>query len=108
MRTLVYRVAARRDLNRIAHQLAVGSGSGSGSEAIGQRFVDRLIRRCERLAALGGTLGTVHEEFGPGLRTVSVGRYVILLRYTSDWLEIVRVVHAHRDITKVLARGRAR
>lgn len=106
MRTLVYRVAARRDLNRIAHQLAVGSGSGS--EAIGQRFVDRLIRRCERLAALGGTLGTVHEEFGPGLRTVSVGRYVILLRYTSDWLEIVRVVHAHRDITKVLARGRAR
>ena len=104
MRTLVYRVAARRDLNRIAHQLAVGSGS----EAIGQRFVDRLIRRCERLAALGGTLGTVHEEFGPGLRTVSVGRYVILLRYTSDWLEIVRVVHAHRDITKVLARGRAR
>jgi len=106
VRPLVYRVAARRDLNRIAHRLAVGRTSGS--EPICQRFVDRLIRRCERLAALGGTLGTVHEEFGPGLRTVSVGRYVILLRYTSDWLEIVRVVHAHRDITKVLARGRAR
>jgi toxin ParE1/3/4 len=45
-------------------------------------------------------VGRERGEFGAGIRTLPVGRYVIYYRYAAGWLRILRVIHGARDQSK--------
>ena len=70
----------------------------SGSAEIADEFIERLIGRCEQIAALGGVLGSARPELLTGLRSIPFKGYVIFFRYREDCMEIVNVLHGSRDI----------
>ena len=93
MLRLIVRKAAERDLNAILEYVA----RESGSVPIARAYVDRLRARYQKLADLGGEVGTRRDELRPGLRSVSEGRYLIFFRYAPGTLTIIRIVHAARN-----------
>jgi len=42
-------------------------------------------------------IGRERSDFGPGVRTLAVGRYVIYYRHVAEQLRILRVIHGARD-----------
>lgn len=58
---------------------------------------DELLH--EKFAALAQNpkLGRARDSMRPGLRSLPVGAYLIYYAEQSDWVEVVRVVHAARD-----------
>jgi toxin ParE1/3/4 len=68
------------------------------------RAADRLIadfhRKCELLASSPG-LGRRRDELRPSLRSFPWGEYVIFYRLSTEGIEIVRILHGHRDIEKI-------
>lgn len=65
------------------------------------RFLDTLHGKLALLAEQPRMGGLCHG-FGPGLYRFSVGNFVIFYRFTPQYLEIVRVLHAARDIDSLL------
>jgi len=94
MRRLVFREPAREDIRDLIRYIT----EQSGSTQVAVNFTDRLRARCHRLAGLPGTLGQERPELAPGLRSVAEGDYLILFRYAADRLEVVRILHGHRDL----------
>jgi plasmid stabilization system protein ParE len=80
--------------------LSIGSylKEASASARIADSFVERLIVRCEDLAALPGTLGRDRSELKADMRSMALGNYVIFFRYIDDVLEVVTILEGHRDI----------
>lgn len=70
----------------------------SGSLAVGERFVADLRRRLRKLANLPGTMGRARPELLPQIRSSVFKDYVIFFRYRDDAMEIVNILHGHRDI----------
>jgi toxin ParE1/3/4 len=66
--------------------------------AAASRFSDDVDQKCRRLAQFPG-LGAACEELAPGLRQVSLGKYVLFYRPTDDGIELIRVLHGARDIS---------
>lgn len=62
------------------------------------RFLDRLETATQRLAAFT-EIGTDRPELAAGLRSFPVERYILYYRTHSGGIEVVRVLHASRDIT---------
>jgi toxin ParE1/3/4 len=62
-----------------------------------EKFTEALISRFSRLAAMPG-IGRTREELSHGLRSFSVGRYIIFYRPGESGVEIVRVLHGARDL----------
>lgn len=60
-------------------------------------FVDILDHKLEILAQ-HPEIGQRRPELGAGLRSFTVGSYVLVYRFTADELELVRVIHSARDI----------
>ena len=94
MRELVLTTTALADFDEIGWFVA----EGSGSRAVADDFVERLISRCERLAELSGTFGTARPELLPGLRSTPHKGYIIFFRHTDDAVEIVNVLRTSRDL----------
>ena len=62
---------------------------------------DRLINRIYetlRLVASQPLMGEARDELGRGLRSLSVGEYVVIFRPTGRGVEAVRIVHGARDV----------
>ena len=105
MHELIFTPAANTDLIEIARQIELESGSLETSE----RFVGRVIDKCEALAALNSILGRPRPELLPDLRSVPFGNYLIFIRYLpslqqSERLEIVNILHARRDIQALFSK----
>lgn len=64
------------------------------------RLIDAIQAKCQALAEMPG-MGRSREELAPNLRSSVVGKYIILIRPEAEGIEIVRVVHGHRDIPKL-------
>ena len=64
------------------------------------RLLDTFEKKCESLADFPD-LGTTCEEIAPTLRYFAVGRYVVYYRPLGDHVEIIRVLHGARDISKL-------
>jgi len=94
MRRLVYLQAARRDLMGILEHIA----REARDVEVGLRFTAILRQQCARLAALPGTLGTARPELRPDLRSFPCRGYVIFFRYRDDAVEVVSILHGHRDV----------
>jgi plasmid stabilization system protein ParE len=56
----------------------------------------RNVRRSQRCRAWGG-----REELAPNLRSSHVGKYIIFYRPEDEGIEVIRVIHGHRDIPKL-------
>jgi toxin ParE1/3/4 len=78
----------------IAHYIA----QESGSRALAATFTDRLVKKCENLASLPGTLGRARPELRPQIRSFAFKSYVVFFRYEGDVFEVVNVLEGHRDI----------
>ncbi len=62
---------------------------------------DRWLDRIEAQLKLIGTtpyIGRPREELAPGLRSFSIGRYVIFYLVMETGIDIVRVLHTSLDI----------
>jgi plasmid stabilization system protein ParE len=94
MRQLLYLGSAQDDLVDILRYIT----RESASLAIGSAFIDKLTDRCERLAALPGTLGSARPELRHDIRSVSHQGYVIFFRYGDGRVEIVNILSAQRDV----------
>lgn len=93
MRRLVYRIQARRDLLDLIDTIASASDAQTA-----ERFVQGLLDRLRGWAANPATLGTSRDELAEGLRAMPHKRYVVFFRYRPEKLEVVRIVHAARDV----------
>ncbi len=95
MRRLVITTAAREHLAEITAYVARESGGRGAALA----FRQRLLEKCRKLANLPATLGTQRSELAAGLRSTSVGSYLIFFRYDDKVMTVVAVLHASRDVT---------
>jgi toxin ParE1/3/4 len=64
------------------------------------RFIDGLFASCHHLAVFPG-MGRARDELAAGLRCFPHQRFSIFYRLHDDALEIVRVLHASRDIDAI-------
>lgn len=99
MPRLVFTPAAQANLIEIAGYIEGASDSIDAAE----RFIGRLLTKCEELAALPGRMGRQRPELLPGLRSAAFGNYVIFFRYTDlpeaqEIFEVVNILEGHRDI----------
>ena len=58
----------------------------------------------DHFLVLGATpyMGRAREEFGPGIRTIVDGEFVILYRVVKAGVRIIRVVHGKRNLRELL------
>ncbi len=67
------------------------------SEARADSFIDSIDEKLKALAQCPG-MGSLRNELADGLRSLSMGRYVVFYRILSDGIAIVRVLHGARDL----------
>ncbi len=79
----------------------IGDHIAEDSPGNARRFIERLT---QKFAALGRNpfIGRGRPELRPDLRSFPFGAYLILYRAIDDGVEIVRVVHAARDLDQLL------
>ena len=82
---------ARNDLNEIWEYIAQDNLDAA------ERLVERIEELCELLAQRP-QLGRRREELAPGLRSFPAESYFIFYQPIPDGIEVVRVLHASRDI----------
>lgn len=87
--------AARADLDEIWLHVAVAR-----SEDAANRLIDSILDRFPTLAQMPAA-GRKREEIRVGLRSHPVGNYVIFYQQVKGRVEIVRVIHGSREVTKV-------
>lgn len=69
------------------------------------RLLDTFDAKLKILAKWPG-LGAGREELGAGIRSFPVGNYLILYRKAKGGIELVRLVHAARDLRPLFRRRR--
>ena len=99
MRRLVYLATAKRDLETIFDFIADASADGAQAE----RQIAAIDSQCRKLARLKSMLGRPRPKLGAGLRSLPFKSYLIFFRCSEDLLEIVTVIHGHRDIDAIFA-----
>jgi len=82
---------ARADLEEIWLYIAADSPGAA------DRFVDRILAACRKLARSPG-IGRTREELAPGVRSLPLGNYVIFYRAAKPGIEVIRVLSGYRDI----------
>jgi toxin ParE1/3/4 len=85
--------AARDDLKRISHYIAIEMQSPQGAKRLRERFLE-----CFRQLARNPFLGQACPEFGENLRISPVGKYVVLYVPRNDGIDIVHVSHGAQDV----------
>jgi toxin ParE1/3/4 len=83
--------AAANDLESIEEYIAADN-PGAAADVV-QHFVDVMRKLSEFPGA-----GTPRDELYPRLRSFVVGNYILFYREIDSGIEVVRVLHAARDI----------
>ena len=89
---------AAQDLRDIEERIA------KDNPAAALRFVDRLTERCHALLDSPG-IGRKRDELLRGLRSTTVGRYLIFYRQETEYIVIIHVLHGHRDFPALFQHG---
>ena len=92
---IVRTAAAKADL------IAIWSYVAAESPRAADRLLDEIDKQIRRLADFP-EIGARRPEIDSDARALVTGRYLVLYRFKSDTVEIVRVVHGARDLTKFL------
>jgi toxin ParE1/3/4 len=95
MPRLLKRPEAENDLEEIWWYIAQDSPHNA------DRFLDRIQESCLALVDYP-QIGTKRDELKVGLRSQSVGHYLIFYFPLEDGIDIVRVLHGSRDIESLL------
>lgn len=69
--------------------------------AAADRWIRHIVEATDRLTDFPNS-GAPRPELAPGARSVAVGRYIVLYRVGPDSVDIVRVVHGARELSKLL------
>ncbi|MET0652282.1 MAG: type II toxin-antitoxin system RelE/ParE family toxin [Hyphomicrobiaceae bacterium] len=99
MARLLFAPAAARDLTKISDDITAAAG-----ERVALSFVGRLRRSIERLTEFP-RMGRRRPGFGPGVRSWTLTPYVVFYRQLDSDVEIVRILHGRRKLTRSLVRG---
>ena len=75
-------------------------GAQEHSPGAADRHLRAIDTACKRLVNWPHS-GRAHSEIAHGLRSVSVTPHVVFYRVTSAAVEIVRVLHARRDVNAI-------
>ncbi len=67
------------------------------SPAAADRFAKQFRERTQSLAMMP-EMGRTREELGVGLRSFTMGKYVLFYRLIEGGIEIVRLAHGSRDL----------
>jgi toxin ParE1/3/4 len=94
MPTVTRNPLLREDLIKIWTYIAADNPSAA------DRLLDMLEEKFELLAR-NPRLGVRRTEILPDIRSFPVGNYVILYRSMPNGVEIVRVIHGQRDLTRI-------
>ena len=86
---------AREDLLDIWRYIAT-----HGSEAVGDRDYDSIVRSCAQLKEYP-RLGRVRPEIHADARSLVIERWLAVYRVTNDRAQIVRVVDGARDLSAI-------
>ena len=90
---VIRRPLAELDILEIWDYIAEDSVTGA------DLWIDKLDEKL-RLWATQPMMGRSREELASGLRSFAFGRYVVFFLPISDGLDVVRVLHASRDINE--------
>lgn len=95
-----HRVApqARFELDEIWYFVAVQSGSIE----VADRVIDTITNRFFLLSQFPEIGRSREEDLSPGLRSFSIGAYVILYRIEASEVLILHVIRGSRDIESLL------
>jgi toxin ParE1/3/4 len=85
---------AAKDLDEIIDFIA------SDDPVAANRLIDSIEAKCQALAEMPG-MGRGREEIAPSVRSSHVGKYIIFYRPEEKGIEVIRVIHGSRDITKL-------
>ena len=87
--------AAERDLQNIAFHIAFTARR----PLLADHIIDELIVQAEQLAQFSTTtqLGTEAPEIGDGVRLFSYKRWVILFRYETHGIDVLRFADGSQD-----------
>ncbi len=91
MARVVVTPSARADLDEIWLHVALDN------PAAADRLIDRIVARCQALAA-HPRLGPRRPEIAPDARALVVGDYLVLYRVDGSNPVVVRVVHGARRL----------
>lgn len=69
--------------------------------AAADRWVRLIVDTTDRLVEFPNS-GPSRPELAPGARSLVVGRYLVLYRVGPDSVDIVRVVHGARELSRLL------
>jgi toxin ParE1/3/4 len=86
---------AKADLDEIWLQIALDD------VLVADRFIDRVLSRCQLLADRP-KMGRERPELRAGLRSFTIGSYLIIYRLRAGGIEVVRVLHGARDLAKLV------
>lgn len=67
------------------------------------RLLQKLVAQYKSLAENPG-LGRLREELRPGLRSFSVGNYLILYHPIPEGIAVFRIIHGARDLESLMER----
>ncbi len=93
MAQLIILPAAEADLEDIWLYIAADNPPAA------DRFLERILERCHLLATFP-YMGQARPDLLPALRSFPIEDYVIFYRPVPDGVEIIRVLHGKRKITK--------
>lgn len=82
---------ALRDLDEVWDYIA------RDNPAMADRLLDKIAAKCEMLERQP-MIGEARPDLAVNLREVPVGNYVIFYRPLTDGIEVVRVLHAARNV----------
>jgi toxin ParE1/3/4 len=86
---------ARADLDQLWDYIA------ERNEAAADRLLDNILKAA-RLHASFPQMGRQRDELAPDLRSFVVSPYVVFYRPAGDTIEVLRVLHGHRDIDTIM------
>lgn len=84
---------AKADIKQIAHYIVREAGHQKAAEKLLQRFEDII-----NLLATYPQMGRQRDDLQVGLRIYPVEKYLLVYRVAEQGIEIVRILHAARDI----------
>ena len=87
--------AAERDLQDIAHHIALEDGRPIAAD----RVIDTLVGQAEEIARLSTStiMGTAAPEIGDGVRLFCCKRWGILFRYQPHGIDVLRFADGSQD-----------
>ena len=85
---------ARDDLKAIYKYIAPHNRTAAA------RLID-TIKGTLRFLARQSLMGEHRPELRPTMRSFTVGNYVIFYRPTRDGIQVARILHRRRDVTRV-------